>query len=371
MDRSLALGLLACLAASWAVCIPSASMAEEVDRLTAERLDDAELTAVTFLDAQRGWAVGDRGAIWQTHDGGRNWRVQTSPADCRWEDIVFVDDKNGWIAGGRVEPGTLKTQGMLLRTRDGGQSWMQLPIPTLPILKRVAFADELHGWAITNASSMYPTGLLTTDDGGRGWSPRPGRTGQAWLAGAFRGRSNAAPATPARGDENSRQNLRRSRLGIAAGANGRIAVVTPEELLEVPLPISSPRAVRQVRIAERGDCWLVGDEGLVLRSPDGGLQWQPPAGAIPSGVARCDFTALATSGEHVWIAGAPGTWILVSHDGGASWELHSTGQSLPLHALCFADENHGWAVGALGTISSTRDGGKTWFPIPKWIAWWN
>src|SRR5215212_6554133 len=32
---------------------------------------DAELTAVTFVDADRGWAVGDRGVIWHTGDGGR------------------------------------------------------------------------------------------------------------------------------------------------------------------------------------------------------------------------------------------------------------------------------------------------------------
>ena len=40
--------------------------------------------------------------------------------------------------------------------------------------------------------------------------------------------------------------------------------------------------------------------------------------------------------------------------------MHTTGQSLPLSAIAFLDENRGWAAGALGTILATRDGGRTW-----------
>ena len=39
-------------------------------------LDDAELTDVFFLDPDQGWAVGDRGVILHTEDGGRHWQVQ-------------------------------------------------------------------------------------------------------------------------------------------------------------------------------------------------------------------------------------------------------------------------------------------------------
>ena len=35
---------------------------------------------------------------------------------------------------------------------------------------------------------------------------------------------------------------------------------------------------------------------------------------------------------------------------------------MPIHALSFADDRHGWAVGALGTILATADGGRTWRP---------
>ena len=48
-------------------------------------LEDAALTDVCFADAQNGWAVGDRGAIWHTADGGRNWRRQSAVGACRPE----------------------------------------------------------------------------------------------------------------------------------------------------------------------------------------------------------------------------------------------------------------------------------------------
>src|SRR5690606_35919327 len=61
---------------------------------------DAELTSVFFLDADRGWAVGDRGVIWHTVDGGRAWRQQPSPVHCRLESVQFLSSELGWAVGG-------------------------------------------------------------------------------------------------------------------------------------------------------------------------------------------------------------------------------------------------------------------------------
>ncbi len=65
-------------------------------------------------------------------------------------------------------------------------------------------------------------------------------------------------------------------------------------------------------------------------------------------------------GEHIWAAGAPGTCVLHSGDSGQTWELFRTDQNVPLRAITFVDAQRGWAVGALGTILATRDGGKSW-----------
>ena len=82
---------------------------------------------------------------------------------------------------------------------------------------------------------------------------------------------------------------------------------------------------------------------------------------IPEEVARqFDFAALEVRGSKCWIAGSPGTRVFHSPDAGHRWFVASTGQSLPLSALCFVDDQKGWAVGQLGTILVTSDGGQTW-----------
>lgn len=40
--------------------------------------NDASLADVVFVDRATGWAVGDRGVIWHTSDGGRSWQLQAS-----------------------------------------------------------------------------------------------------------------------------------------------------------------------------------------------------------------------------------------------------------------------------------------------------
>src|SRR3569623_1138426 len=106
--------LLALLAVSfsgsWASSIRAQQPASP-DALTYFRSmqEDAELTDVMFVDAQRGWAVGDRGVIWHTSDGGKRWQMQSSGVACRLESIHFIDSENGWAAGGETHPYTHTT----------------------------------------------------------------------------------------------------------------------------------------------------------------------------------------------------------------------------------------------------------------------
>ena len=52
--------------------------------------------------------------------------------------------------------------------------------------------------------------------------------------------------------------------------------------------------------------------------------------------------------------------ILSTRDGGKNWEEQSSGTTHHLFGLTFVDESFGWAVGDFGTIIHTPDGGKTW-----------
>lgn len=326
--------------AAWCtlLCVPRATGAEP-DCGPLAMLEDAELTDVCFVDSDQGWAVGDTGVIWHTEDGGRRWQLQRAPEVCRLESVHFLDAQLGWVVGGRVHPYTHQTSCVVLRTQDGGQTWTSLPGLTLPALKHVQFLTPQQGWAVGNTSSLYPTGVFRTEDGGRSWSTLPAAVQGPWTTGDFRSFES----------------------GLAAGPQGSLAQVTAPAMTGVTIPGVGGRTVRAITSSDARRGWLVGDGGLVLHTTDGGLTWQPPPGALPAGTTQLfDFRALATCGPHVWAVGAPGSRVLHSHDGGTTWELQRTDQSLPLRGLTFLDTQRGWAVGALGTILVTRDGGQSW-----------
>src|SRR5207237_770107 len=60
-----------------------------------------------------------------------------------------------------------------------------------------------------------------------------------------------------------------------------------------------------------------------------------------------------------WAVGAVGT-IVHTSDGGATWSGQDSGANNNLGALDFTDALTGWAVGDRGTILHTSDGGATW-----------
>jgi len=337
------------------VALPAIQAAAAPLQFPDEFLLDAELADVTFVDPDLGWAVGDRGVIWHTEDGGRHWRLQSSPIPCRLESISFVDDRNGWIVGGWSHPYTHKSTAVVLRTTDGGQHWERIPRLSLPGLKRVKFFDLRSGWALGNASAMYPAGVFHTDDGGRSWSSVPAATNCGWLTGDFIDPHVGAVA----GDGGVTEAVQRSGLEPATSPNVglRNARCLRLSLSDVPMPPNANGPIRQRRLTGG----LVGDGGLVLFTADGGRSWHESTGRLPAGMYdQFDYRAVAMLGESCWIAGSPGTRVLHSSDGGRTWQVFDTGQSLPLRAMVFLDANRGWAVGSLGTILATRDGGQTW-----------
>jgi photosystem II stability/assembly factor-like uncharacterized protein len=331
----------AVLAAAFLCCgaTASAGTPDGLPGYLREMQEDAELTDVAFADARHGWAVGDRGAIFATADGGQHWRLQPAGVACRLASVQFVDADNGWAAGGVFYPYTHTSRGVLLRTRDGGRSWAQDKGLMLPALKRAKFFNSKLGWAFGESSALFPSGVFATDNGGRTWSPIEGRPAGGWLAADFLD----------------------AHAGAIAGRDGSLAAIRRRGLQAARTPNFGPHGLNRMKFSGETNGWLVGDGGLVLSTADAGMSWQLPEGN-PAALVGNDFDwyALEARGQRVWVAGSPGTKVLASEDGGKTWQAFATGQNLPLLSLAFADNLHGWAVGALGTILATSDGGRSW-----------
>ncbi|TWT99798.1 Ycf48-like protein precursor [Botrimarina colliarenosi] len=304
--------------------------------------DDASLRGVAFVDADHGWAVGDRGVVLQTTDAGDHWRRLSTPTDDGLDAVTFADANHGWAVGGSARPYTHESRGVVLATANGGRTWESIAEGQLPRLRAVRFFDNEHGVAAGDGTALAPSGLFTTDDGGRHWRPVPAAAQQQWRAGAF---------TRDRVGELA---------GVVAGLRGASARLTGREVT-ASLGAGDRRGGYGVALVDESRGWLVGDGALVRTTDDGGQAWGPPPSDLPPSLADWfDWRAVACRGEHVWIAGSPGSIVLHSPDAGRTWRLARTGVATPITAITFVDDARGWAVGEFGRILTTRDGGRTW-----------
>ncbi len=152
------------------------------------------LTAVHFVNARSGWAVGHQGVILHSADGGEHWQLQLDGkqaaqlalatvqaqkilpnadpleherrlknaerlveegVDKPFFDIHFQNEHIGWAIG---------AYGLCFHTTDGGQTWQ-------PWMQHLANPDGLHLYAIAGSGqTLYVAGerglLLGSSDGG-------------------------------------------------------------------------------------------------------------------------------------------------------------------------------------------------------------
>ncbi|MDY0167409.1 MAG: YCF48-related protein [Thermoguttaceae bacterium] len=299
---------------------------------------DARLWDVCMVDAEFGWAVGDRGAIWHTRDGGQTWHLQRSGVEVPLRAVAFANREFGIAVGGQTDPYTHSSSAVVLLTRDGGRQWLPSRSSLLPGLRRVGLFDTRNGWAAGDPSAMYPSGVFVTADSGQSWRPLTGPGTASWLA----------------------ADLLDPQTGALAGRKGTAAAVRRGEVRPGEVGRFGLRNLAQLRLLPPTGGWLAADGGLLLHTPDLGLSWQTPPTELPEAAAHFDFHALAAHGEHVWTAGTPGTRVFHSADGGRTWQISPTGSFAPIRGMAFADERRGVAVGDLGTILATSDGGQTW-----------
>jgi len=89
------------------------------DAVTAEEenqgaVQEARLNAVTFVDANNGWTVGEFGLVLHTDDGGETWKRQRSNVSFLLFAIRAIDQRRLVAVG---------SDGICIETDDGGLKW--------------------------------------------------------------------------------------------------------------------------------------------------------------------------------------------------------------------------------------------------------
>lgn len=141
------------------ICLVSAGAAErwELQYFYDEDRSSFTINDLQFPSPRHGIAVGyitekrkSRPAALVTHDG-RKWSLE--PLKDFAASIFFLDDNVGWMVGPKI----------IWQTDDGGRNWRKLA--TLPDVLRVYFLDRQHGFAVAAHKAIYES-----RDGGKEWS---------------------------------------------------------------------------------------------------------------------------------------------------------------------------------------------------------
>ncbi len=111
-----------------------------------------------------------------------------------------------------------------------------------------------------------------------------------------------------------------------------------------------------IRFASDGQTgWIGGEGGLILKTTDGGQTWNPQT----SGTTENIFRIAVVDPRTAYASGSNGL-LMGTTDGGAHWQSQTLKSGLIFMDIAFADAQNGWAVGEFETIMHTVDGGKTW-----------
>src|ERR1051325_10423631 len=115
-----------------------------------------------LVDANNGFAVGARGTILKTTDGGHNWSLITGATEDDLYGVSFTDPNTGTVVG---------NFGAILRTTDAGNHWS---------VQRDGMSDVLFGVSFPDANTGTAVGsdglILRTTNGGTNWVPQTSGT---------------------------------------------------------------------------------------------------------------------------------------------------------------------------------------------------
>lgn len=221
----------------------------------------ADLTAVHFPTPERGWAVGHDGVVLATADGGRSWRKQLDGRQIG----PLLSAYYG--AGDRERVPGLREQLEILAVPGADKSFLD-----------VWFADERTGFA-AGAFNL----VLRTDDGGEHWVP--------WLDRMENPRGLHVYAVRAAGGD-----------VFAVGEQGLVRRLAPSGAFEA---VAVPYRGSLFGVAACGSAVVAfGMRGTVLRSADRGRTWR----LVPTGVEDA-ITGAATTPD--------GRLVLVTQGGTA------------------------------------------------------
>jgi len=275
------------------------------------------------------WVTAGRGGCWITGDGGRSWYASSPfPLGAAVASVSFLDGKTGWAAGDYAG------KGFLAKTSDGGKSWSFRHIVAEPGLSGfgdVQFFDRNFGIAVGGGEFDNGAKMLfaSTRDGGVTWSVQSMATDDPGAVFLRRVRFQSRSAIWAEGGQ--------SVFSSRDGGNTWRLVHREHDAVEL----------NGLAVVPDSGIFVAGSWGLVLKSRDFGTTWERLK--LPGDAEQRFFWSVSFADSmRGWVVGQDGT-ILGTRDGGATWAHELSGTHVFLYDV-LAARGQVYAVGENLTI---------------------
>jgi photosystem II stability/assembly factor-like uncharacterized protein len=327
------------------------------------------ITAMSWIDGNRGLAATSGGRWLDTTNGGHDWVLRTDAGRLpgALQDLQFTADGTGWVVGRlpQAAPGLGAPQpppaGPVYRSLDHGRTWtaITLPMAAAGRVTSLQFVDNRNGFlmAFTRCQSISKRTcyqqMFATRDAGASWQA----AGAEWADGGLLSMQSALGGV---------------RLGPPSAFANRQVFTTADGgwtwSAGVALPGTESFVPRRL-FAQKDRLWLLGEnvaagQGSLLSSIDGGLHWTAQALSIPSEVQLAGLASEPVLNDiafaddrNGWIVGRQGL-VLATTDGGASWVRQASGSRQSLHMIRATGAQTAWIGGTAMSILATASGGR-------------
>lgn len=267
------------------------------------------LNAVSFINSQEGWAVGDNGIVLKTTNGGLTWNKLTIQGVNEFHSVKFFNSNTGLIA----------TWDTVYKTTNGGSSWSGIWMGTTNnYFHSFYFLDENNGWCAGDVGAVFKT---TSG-------------GDFWL---FLGTQQIMDMYDV--------HFVNSDNGYSCGWGGALWRSRDGGMGWVDIYDWEVMAdLWGVSFGDTATGWCVGDSGVIIKTTNSGDSWVKQNSGTSNKLTDMKFF----NTNEGFAVGENGT-ILQTNDG-ENWSDMTSTTTQNLYGMDFLSTTVGWAVGDNGTI---------------------